>query len=71
MPDPSQDLLTRTPDILMPSAEGATGYPRDLLELSVEDLKELMGGNGGGNGNGGHSDPENAVPPARDPEAGQ
>jgi hypothetical protein len=53
MADDDKDLLNRKPDILMPSAEGATGYPRDLLELSVEDLNKLIGENSNGNGNGG------------------
>ena len=43
------ELLARKSDIHMPSAEGAAGYPPDLLDLSVEELRALLS-NGTGNG---------------------
>jgi hypothetical protein len=43
-----QELLRRKADILMPSAEGSTGLPQDLL--SIAGLKKLFSGDANGNG---------------------
>ena len=56
-------LLSRKARIRMPSAEGAAGYPRDLLELSEAALRDLLATNGNGHrgdGNGHRSHPRGA-----------
>ena len=57
-PHLSAQLLREKADFEMPSAEGHGGYPADLLEMSVDELRKLAGkgapsnGNDARNGNG-------------------
>jgi hypothetical protein len=50
-----RELLEVDADFELPSAEGHAGYPEDLLELDVDELRRLAEGNGAptSNGNGG------------------